>query len=71
MISLPLQTKIHLQSVALANGLWCSVKRTWVASGEIQVNVMQESVVYWKLPNVVDIYCKRDDATRRFTDAGS
>ena len=33
-----------------------------VASDEIQVNVMQNSVVYWKWPNVVDIYCKRADA---------
>ena len=32
--------------------LWCSVKRTLVASDEIQVNVMQKSVVYWKWPNV-------------------
>ena len=33
-----------------------------VASDEIQVNVMQKSVVYWKWPNVVDKYCKRADA---------
>ena len=44
-----------LQTTALANELWCSVKRTLVASDEIQVNVMQKSVVYWKWPNVVDI----------------
>ena len=28
------------------------------------VNVMQKSVVYWKWPNVVDIYCKRADAIK-------
>ena len=28
-------------------------------------NVMQKSVVYWKWPNVVDIYCKRADAIKR------
>ena len=42
-------------SPPLANELWCSVERTLVASDEIQVNVMQKSVVYWKWPNVVDI----------------
>ena len=57
MVSLTLQMKIHLQTSALANELWCSVKQTLVASDEIQVNVMQKSVVYWKWPNVVDIYC--------------
>ena len=31
---------------------------------EIQVNVMQKSVVYWKWPNDVDIYCKRADAIK-------
>ena len=41
------------------------VKRTLVASYEIQVNVMQKSVVYRKWPNVVDIYCKRTDAIKR------
>ena len=50
---------------ALANELWCSVERTLVASDEIQVNVMQKSVVYWKWPNVVDIYCKRANAIKR------
>ena len=35
------------------------MERTLVASDEIQVNVMQKSVVYWKWPNVVDNYCKR------------
>ena len=40
-------------------------KRTLDASDEIQVNVMQKSVVYWKWPNVVDIYCKRADAIKR------
>ena len=48
----------------LANELWCSVERTLVASDEIQVNVMQKSVGYWKWPNVVDIYCKRADAIK-------
>ena len=32
---------------------------------EIQVNVMQKSVVHRKWPNVVDIYCKRADAIKR------
>ena len=32
-----------------------------VASDQIQVNVMQKSVVYWTWTNV-DIYCKRADA---------
>ena len=41
------------------------MKLTLVASYEIQVNVMQKSVVYWKWPNVVDIYCKRADAIKR------
>ena len=40
------------------------MERTLVASDEIQVNVMQKSVVYWKWPNV-DIYCKRADAIKR------
>ena len=31
--------KIHLQTSAMANELWCSVERTLVASDEIQVNV--------------------------------
>ena len=53
MASLTLQMKIHLQTSALANELWCSVKQTSVASYEIQVNVMQKIVVYWKWPNVV------------------
>ena len=52
-------------SPPFANELWCSVERTLVASDEIQVNVMQKSVVYWKWPNVVDIYCKRADAIKR------
>ena len=56
MVSLTLQMKIHFQTSALTNELWCSVKRTLVASNGIQVNVMQKSVVYWKWPNVVDIY---------------
>ena len=55
-----LQMKIHLQTSALAYELWCGVKRTLVASYEMQVNVMQKSVVYWnQWPNVADIYCKR------------
>ena len=45
MASLTLQMKIHLQTSALAYELWCCVKRTLVASDEIQVNVMQKSVV--------------------------
>ena len=61
MASLILQMQIHLQTSALANELWCSVKRTLVASDEIQVNIMQKSLMYWKWPNVVDIYCKRAD----------
>ena len=65
MASLTLQLKIHLQTSALAYELWCGVKRTLVASYEIQVNVMQKSVVYWKWPNVVDINCKRADAIKR------
>ena len=49
-----LQMKIHLQTFikALANELWCSMEQTLVASDEIQVNVMQKSVGYWKWPNV-------------------
>ena len=47
MASLTLQMKIHLQTSALAYELWCGVKRTLVASYEMQVNVMQKSVVYW------------------------
>ena len=54
-----------LHTSALANELWCSVERTLVALNEIQVNVMQKSVVYWKWPDVVDIYCKRADAIKR------
>ena len=65
MASLTLKLKIHLQTSALAYELWCGVKRTLVASYEIQVNVMQKSVVYRKWPNVVDIYCKRADAIKR------
>ena len=68
MISLTLQMKIHLQTSALANELWCSVERTLVASDEIEVNVMQKNVVFWNLwkwPNVVDIYCKRADAIKQ------
>ena len=64
MANLTLQMKIHLQASALANELWCGVKPTLVASDEIQVNVMQKSVMYWKWPNVVDIYCKRVDAKK-------
>ena len=61
MASLNLQ--IHLQTSALAYELWYGVKRT-LTSYEIQVNVMQKSVVYQKWPNVVDIYCKRADARK-------
>ena len=50
---------------SMAYELLCSVKRTLVASYEIIVNVMQKSVMYWKWPNVVDIYCKRADAIKR------
>ena len=64
MANLTLQMKIHLQTSALAYGLWCGVKQT-LTSYEIQVNVMQKSVVYQKWPNVVDIYCKRADARKR------
>ena len=63
MVNLTLQMKIHLQTSAL-DELWCSVERTLIASDEIQVNVMQKSVVYWKWPNVVDIYCKHADAIK-------
>ena len=59
--SVTLQMKNHLQTSALANELWCSLERTLVTSDEIQVNVMQKSVVYWKWPNVVELYCKRVD----------
>ena len=45
-VSLTLQMKIHIQTSALANEVWCSVKQTLVASDEIQV--MQKSVMYWK-----------------------
>ena len=65
MASLTLQMNIHLQTSALAYELWCGVKRTLDASDEIQVNIMQKSVVYWKRPNVVDIYCKCADAIKR------
>ena len=41
------------------------MERTLVASDEIQVNVIQKSVVYWKWPNGVDIYCKRADAIKQ------
>ena len=61
-VSLTLQMKIHIQTSALANEVWCSVERTLVASDEIQV--MQKSVMYWKWPNV-DIYCKRADTIKR------
>ena len=66
MLSLTPQMKIHLQTSALANELWCSVEQTFVASDDfsIQVNVMQKSVAYWKWP-IVDIYCKRADAIKR------
>ena len=50
---------------SLANELRCSVKQTLVASDEIQVNVMQQSVGYWKWPNVVHIYGKRADAIKQ------
>ena len=50
---------------SMAYELWSGVKRTLDASDEIQVNVMQKSVVYWKWLNVVDIYCKRADAIKR------
>ena len=46
MVSLTIQMKIHLKTSELVNEFWCSVKRTLVASDEIQVNVMQKSVVY-------------------------
>ena len=46
--TMTLQMKIHLQTSALAYELWCSVKRTLVASDEMQVTVMQKSVVYGK-----------------------
>ena len=46
-ITVTLQMKIHLQTSALVNELWCSVKRTLVASDEMQVNVMQNRVMYW------------------------
>ena len=65
MASLTLQMKIHHQTSALAYVLWCGVKRTLVASYEIQVNAMQKSVVYWKWPNVLDIYYKRADAMKQ------
>ena len=65
MVSLTLQMEMHLQTSALSNELWCCVKRTLVASDEIQVNVMQKSVVYCMWPNVVYIYCKRTDAIKR------
>ena len=64
MASRTLHMKIRLQTAVLANELWCSVKGL-VASDEIQVNMMQKSVVYWKLPIVVDIYYKRADAIKR------
>ncbi len=42
------------------------MKQTLVASDEIlQVNVMQNRIVYWKWPNVVDIYFKRADAIKQ------
>ena len=62
MVSLTLQMKIHLQTSALAYELWCGVKLTL---DEIQVNMMQKSVVYWKWPNVVDIYCKCADTIKQ------
>ena len=65
MASLTIQVKINLQTSVLVNELWCSVKGTVVASDEIRVNVMQKSVVYWKWPNVVDIYFKRANAIKR------
>ena len=65
MASLTIQVKINLQTSVLANELWCSVKGALVASDEILVNVMQKSVVYWKWPNVVDIYFKRADVIKR------
>ena len=64
MVSLHPQMKIHLQTSALANELWCSVKWTLVASDEIQVNVMQKCVMNWKRPNFVDIYFKCADAIK-------
>ena len=65
MASLTLQMKIHLQTSALAYELWCGVKWTLDAPDDIQVNVIQKSVVYQKWPNVVDIYCKGADAIKR------
>ena len=43
------------------------VKRTLVASDEIQINVMQNSVVYGKWPNVVDMAAVRIAAVRLAT----
>ena len=45
-------------------GLWIVVRCEADIGHEIQVNVMQKSVVYWKWQNVVDIYCKRADAIK-------
>ena len=70
MASLTLHMKIHLQTSALAYELLCGVKRTLDASDEIQVNVMQKSVMYWKWANVVDIYCKRADAIKQIYLSG-
>ena len=64
MASLTLQMKIHLQTSSLAYELWCGMKWTLTSYYEIQVNVIQKGVVYWKWPNVVDIYCKRADAIK-------
>ena len=63
MLSLTLQMKIHLHWPTSCGAVWS--ERTLVASDEIQVNVMQKSVVNWKWPNVVDIYCKRADALKQ------
>ena len=40
-------------------------EQTLVALDEIQVHVMQKSVVHLKWPNVVHIYGKRADAIKR------
>ena len=43
--SLTLEIKTHIHTSACANEWCCSMKGTLVASDEIQVNVMQNSVV--------------------------
>ena len=63
MLSLILQMKIHLQ-LSIGQRVVVQWGADIVASDEIQVNLMQKGVVYWKWPNVVDIYCKRADAIK-------